>query len=264
MIYTYEWLERNGRLGNQLWQIAATIAFAKKDPGSKVAIRPDWDYRKYFSVPDEYFSDPKQYPSEQVKDGGTAYFQEMRYIKDVEDETRVWYRPSELSLNMLTSMPEYEQLCFSMADIPSCSIHVRRGDYDKIRDRFPMPTPQYYQNAVASVLEETPNTEFYVFSDDIKWCKKNFGTDRMHFIQGTPRPVEVVDRKGEPLDQFDLFAMGLCDRHIIANSTFSWWGAFLSEDRRVMYPSVWYGRHPSVRNIPWRNMIPETWVQVFV
>lgn len=265
-LFTYDYLERNGRLGNQLFQIAATIGKTAAYPTPSMAyFKPDWEYRPYFSVPDPFFT--KSYgtnPPDEVLDGGTEYFQELHYFDQIEKRIREYFEPSDLSLEYLRSAPEYEKVCYGMADKASCSIHVRRGDYTLYPDHFPLPTAEYYQRAVEKVLEEQPKTEFYVFSDDIQWCKAHFGTQRMHFVTGTPRPVEIVDRKrqGQPLDQFDLFAMSLCDRHIMANSTFSWWGSWLSGDERVIYPSVWFGNHPAVRSIPWRKMIPETWIEV--
>ena len=262
MTHTYKYLENNGRLGNQLWQIAATIRLAKI-ANDDVAIRPDWEYRKFFSVPDEFFGNP---PANST-DGDTLYYQELRHIEGVEAYSREIFRPSPEAFNNFVKEPMYEELLdFDLTGTPTCSIHVRRGDYVGLPQHFPLPTQLYYQRAIADVLDEDPETQFFVFSDDIEWCKHNFPSERMHYIDGVPRPVEVVDRKiaGEPKDYLDLIAMSICNRHIIANSTFSWWGAWLSGDNRVIYPSVWYGSHPGVQGIPWRNMIPESWEEVLV
>lgn len=267
-IFTYEYLEKNGRCGNQLWQIAATLGFAHANGGTAL-FRPDWEYRKYFSVPDKYF-DHAPYRDEcglytqEVCDGGTEYFQELRHFAEIEDVVREYFTPSDLTLEQMDKDPQYSEILHGASEIPSCSIHVRRGDYIKYPNHFPLPTPLYYQNAVEMVLDESPGTHFFVFSDDIEWCKDHFGTKKMTFVTGIPRPVEVIDRKGEPEDQYDLIAMTVMDRHIIANSTFSWWGAFLSDDKRVIYPSQWYGNHPLVRNIPWDRMIPDSWIGIGV
>lgn len=263
--YTYDYLERNGRLGNQLWQIAWAYTQAIQNNG-KVSIKKDWEYRPFFSVPDSMFKNPKG----NIVDGQTEYFQDLSLWGDNADRVKQIFQPSDRAYFELMDYAE------EILDYPiqTCSIHYRRGDYVKYPKHYPIPTDRYYIDAIRAVLHENPSTDFFVFSDDIEWvrnkCMQDTGlfkelymTDQLHFMEGVARPVEVVDRKGEPLDWLDLFAMSLCNYHIIANSTFSWWGAFLSnKSNQTYYPSRWYGNHESVRHIPWRKAIPSGWTEI--
>lgn len=244
-VFTYDWLERNGRLGNQLWQIGATIGLANRENGV-ARFKPDWEYRKYFSVPDEYF---KRVPKHaKTVDGNTEYFQEIHYLAAVEDKIKSYFKPSDLSVEYIR---ENYQEFFSIPN--RCAIHVRRGDYLKYPKHYAMMTNHYYRAAMQSM---PVGTNFVVFSDDQNWCRKNFGPDH-YYVEGVARPVEVVDRVEEPKDQYDLFLMTTCDNHIISNSTFSWWGAYLSDNPTPVYPSKWY--ESELCHIQWHKMIPLGW-----
>ena len=89
--------------------------------------------------------------------------------------------------------------------------------------------------AVANVLENSKKTvTFYVFSDDLVWCKE-------HLVDLAPR-LKFVDVYVDSSPVYDMYFMAACSHHIIANSTFSWWSAFLNckESRRVITPSRWF------------------------
>lgn len=261
--YSFKNLEKVGRLGNQLFQIAWTYGQALSNNGSPTII-PSWEYRKYFSVPDHLFKEA----SENSIDGGTEYYQELKYWSDYAFDVWEMFQPSEYAQS------ELENYIANIDNMKNygCSIHHRLGDYLKYPNHFPIPSNQYYVSSIISILESNPETIFYVFSDNIKrvntmYRQNNFTSNlieqgKMVFFKGTPRPVEVAERLGEPSDWLDLFAMSKCKNHIIANSTFSWWGAFLSPEGTVIYPSAWFGSDPAVSSIPWRNMIPEGWVEI--
>ena len=263
--YTYNWLMRNGRLGNQLWQIAWTYGQAKKVNG-QACVLPNWEYRKYVNIPDEMYDGPKF----RTVDGETNYFQELKWWSHCELEVWTMFQPTQLALKELT---RYAKDILQTPE--SCAIHFRYGDYTKYPDHYPLPSDKYYISAIQNVLEDSPETHFFVFSDDMNLVKKRFNSNpfyldlvndnKITLVVGQPRPVEVVDRVGEPLDWRDMYSISLCNRHIISNSTFSWWGAYLSATQHpVMYPSVWYGQHESVKNIPWKNAIPESWKEIQV
>lgn len=261
-VYTYSYLELNGRLGNQLHQIAATINAAESDGDAIARFRPDWEYRPFFSVPDEYF-EPFDETKFQVLDGGTNYFQDMCHMAPIEPLLRDIFAPSVMALEE-TLMARLAMPLDGLA-IPLCAVHVRRGDYLKYPGHFPISTAKYYTEAINTVREESgPDTAFLVFSNDLPWCKahpEHFGwrsDDRVVFVEGVERPVEIHERKGAPQDWIDLFLQTLCSSHIISNSTFSWWGAFLSNDKHPIYPSKWFGPAvPGWEN--WENVIPDGW-----
>lgn len=119
-------------------------------------------------------------------------------------------------------------------DRETVSIHVRRGDYLNFLNVHPVCNLEYYKHA----LERFEDTQYkiLVFSDDILWCKNNFNNEFV-FMEGTP-------------DYVDLFLMSRCDHHIIANSSFSWWGAWLNqnENKKIIAPKNWFGTSNSHLN----------------
>ncbi len=262
MIYTYNYLGKNGRLGNMLWQIAWIVGQSIRHNGTP-SIKSDWEYRPYFSVPEGYYFSPDK--TSETVDGETLYYQELYHWNESEDIIHKIFQPSARAFFSLDGYhPESSHK-------GTCSIHYRRGDYLKNPNHFPIPTEKYYTNAIKQVLNKNPNACFYIFSDDINYIKtlwnKNNGlykevlrNNKVTFVEGVVTPVEVNERIEPPLDWLDLFVMRNCEYHIIANSSFSWWGAWLSEDKNVFYPSVWWG--PALNTLPWREGIPGSWIEV--
>lgn len=266
--YEYSRIGAHGRLGNQLWQMASTIGRAIAD-GAEPVFDPNWEYRPYFNVPDEYFGRIKHKRSSSdfsnPVNGYTDYMQRYTEFARSADHIHEIFQPSELAIEGIKERwPEFYQ-----TDKPRVSVHVRRGDYLKHSDLFPSPTGEYRRAALNTALMELgveegmPEQEakelvdILVFSDDISWCRENF-SEHFNFVEGVARPVEVRNRKGAPEDQYDLFLMADCDKHVIANSSYSWWGAFLSEDESPFYPSVWFGSQ--IPEYPvWRKMMPDSW-----
>lgn len=249
-IFTYEQLMLNGRLGNQLWQIASTIGLAEREAGIAL-FKPDWEYRKFFCLPDEYFG---PIPGDmEIVDRGTEYLQDVEYLGGVEHYVKEWFKPSELSREHLRMHYDVE----TFEAIPNkVALHVRRGDYLKYPNHFSQMTDRYYDTA----LEMLGDVRVFVFSDDIRWCRQHFDGRGFDFVDGVIRPVEVAARMGDPKDQWDLFLMSMCDRHIISNSTFSWWGAWLSQNPHPIYPDKWF--ESELAYIPAEKMFTEEWTKV--
>lgn len=119
------------------------------------------------------------------------------------------------------------------------SIHVRRGDYLHLDNIYTNLTMRYYDSAMKIFLlpnsaDENKNLVFVVFSDDANWCKTQF----ISFPN-----VIVVDFEFGAVET--LFAMSQCDDHIIANSSLSWWGAYLNQNflgATVVAPAVWFAK----------------------
>ena len=126
-------------------------------------------------------------------------------------------------------------------EIESCvsvSIHVRRGDYINQDLYDNICTPDYYERAV-QYIEKCANVDkFYIFSDDIWWCKEHFADNGKYvFMPARPENEAAVDMK----------LMSLCKHNIIANSSFSWWAAWLNENtgKTVIAPDIWLMGHES-------------------
>lgn len=161
-------------------------------------------------------------------------FQSYKYFEKYKDEIKKLFEPSYDSLSKLLDMYNPKN---------SVSIHIRRGDYLDLSDYHYNLQLGYYQNAI----DYFGNSNFLIFSDDIEWCKSNFNGDNFTF-------VENVD------DVKSIYLMSLCKHNIIANSTFSWWGAWLNstKDKVVIYPDKWFG--PSNYHLNTYDMFPDDWI----
>lgn len=136
----------------------------------------------------------------------------------------------------------------------SVSLHVRRGDYvtdSKTNTVHGTCSLDYYKKAIAQVLETNPNAKFFVFSDDLNWCVQNFG-----FIQ----EVAFVKLDDTASDYEEMYLMSQCKHNIIANSSFSWWGAWLNQspNKMVVAPKRWF----TDESINTNDLIPESWIRI--
>lgn len=120
-----------------------------------------------------------------------------------------------------------------LAATDSVAVHVRRGDYlhPSNLPHFGLCTVDYYQEAVSHIRRKHPDATFFVFSDDATWAAQHLTFDRTVYVR--PHPDDC--------DTTDLRLMSLCRHHIMANSTFSFWGAWLSPHQGInIYPSRWF------------------------
>ncbi|MCX4350026.1 MAG: alpha-1,2-fucosyltransferase [Lachnospiraceae bacterium] len=129
-------------------------------------------------------------------------------------------------------------------NIESVSLHVRRGDYlneNNWKAYGNICTLDYYQRAVAYVRKKVPAAVFFLFTNDIAWVKENIYEDGMI----------IVDCNLESQDYQDMYLMSQCKHNIIANSSFSWWGAWLNQntDKIVIAPSRWFNNHETTDTI---------------
>jgi hypothetical protein len=178
-----------------------------------------------------------------------GYWQSEKYFKDCEDVIR-----RELSVKIPMNQPNEEMAHRIAGEASPVSIHVRRGDYvsDAGTNRYHGTCSlDYYRNAVDRVCGSAPGSHFFVFSDDIGWVKENV---RLR------QPVTYVDFNDDKKNYEDLRLMSLCKHHIIANSSFSWWGAWLNQnpDKIVIAPKKWFN-DPSI-NIA--DLIPGSWIRL--
>lgn len=264
---TFKTLGNSGRLGNQLWQIASTYGIART-LGLECKF-PHWDYQPYFKVPTELFGDVPYDAQESFETPLVAhidirarlYLQDYNLFKEVQDEIKQWFQPTDLALARMEN--DVQDWVYQLAH-PILSVHVRRGDNATEgpwkADYHPLRPIEYYEESIKDLTGKYEN--IVVFSDDPDWCEQTFKIlNRVHFYRGTPRPKEheAEYRTAPILDWMDLIAMTWCDHHIISNSTYSWWGAFLSDDPAPIYPSPWFGK--ALDYIDASLMFPENWVE---
>lgn len=136
---------------------------------------------------------------------------------------------------------------------PAVSVHVRRGDYVSNVSASALHgtcTPEYFEQACRIVTSRVQGLRFFVFSDDVVWSRAT-----LRF----PGPTTFVDHNGPEAAFQDMRLMALCDHHVIANSSFSWWGAWLGANpqRIVVAPQQWFadGRSTS-------TLLPADWIRV--
>lgn len=173
-----------------------------------------------------------------------GYWQSERYFADIVSLLR-----SELELRHPPSAASL-RLASAMAVVASVSVHFRRGDYvanPVVNQVHGDCSLGYYHAAIQALATTEERPHFFVFSDDMAWAKRQFAT---HL------PVTFVDHNRDR-EHEDLWLMRQCRHHIIANSSFSWWGAWLAEHpaKRVFAPKRWF-RDPSI-NVA--DLLPAAW-----
>ncbi|HOV15035.1 MAG TPA: alpha-1,2-fucosyltransferase, partial [Spirochaetota bacterium] len=135
----------------------------------------------------------------------------------------------------------------------SVSIHVRRGDYVgniKTLNFHGVCEIDYYIDAINSIKQKVQNPLFFIFSDDIEWCKNNIKDENSIFIDF------------ERDDYVDMYLMTVCKHNIIANSSFSYWAAYLNQnfDKIVIAPKKWF--KDDNQNKRTEGLIPEKWIRI--
>lgn len=246
-----------GRLGNFLFQAATAYAYALKygldftvpsytnnrfwnpiylqhlvnplPPVGAVKIYEKGHNYTPIASPYDYVANPKKYNF--ILDG---YWQSEKYFKE--------YRAEILK-------------AFGYAWNPhnNVSIHVRRGDYLKYPDKHPVIDAEFYENAIEFFIQKG-FTDFYVYSDDIDWCKE-------YFKNWEHRAGFIFNANGTP--EQDLMAVSNCaGGHINSSSTFSWWGAWLNQNPKkiIITPKLWFV--PGHGGLNTDDIIPESWIKM--
>jgi hypothetical protein len=115
----------------------------------------------------------------------------------------------------------------------SCSLHIRRGDYisdEKANNVHGTCGLEYYKKAIKHINSQFENVQYFIFSDDISWTKENLLIENAIYVHNNSIPHE------------DIYLMSLCNHNITANSSFSWWGAWLNknQNKTVIAPKKWF------------------------
>lgn len=280
----------NGGLGNQMFQYAIAKAVAKKRNDKfklDISIYPQQTLRQYelnyFNIneniatneeiiktagnentwfkikrklklnpkrPQSYFREKEiaifdnsvfNYEKDIYLDG---YWQNEEYFKDIKVELL-----KDFTLKNDISQ-EAKKYLNDIKNTNAISLHIRRGDYIQnthTSNIHGVCNLEYYKKAIDYIYKYIQNPTFYIFSDDIAWCKKNF-----NFLQNKV----FVDNTKNAFD--DLTLMINCNHNVIANSTFSWWGAWLNskQDQIVVAPKLWW------ESIPEKNISLDKWIKI--
>lgn len=239
------------RLGNQMFQIAAAVGLAEKY-GDKVAF-PQWDYAKYFNgdftpvdfnpnsvyVQNEFHYNPIPYKEDMAIQG---YFQSEKFFGHCKKKIKSVFSFED---KLKENASEFNRYLCPDGENRICAIHVRRGDYLKYPDHHPQQNLNYYKNA----MQQMGNRIFLLFSDDIDWCKEQEVFSECVLFRGLD-------------DWFSLAVMTDCDDFIIANSSYSWWGAWLGSNptKKVIAPKTWFG--PAYASWNTKDIYCEGWIKL--
>lgn len=235
-----------GRMGNQMFQIAATVSTAWRN-GTDFAF-PTRSAGSYTG--EVYFKHlPKAQPGRLFpvhKEVGHFYTPIPTHLKNAKLHG---YWQSEKYFK------EYRKEIIELLKIPysriekTCSIHIRLGDYKTFSDKHPVITDDYLDTAIKHICEKTGISRFMVFSDDIFEARKMIEY-RLYY------GCEFIYVEGnDPLKDMEL--MSGCEHNICANSTFSWWGSWLNQnpDKIVIMPKQWFG--PGNSHLETKDIYPE-------
>ncbi|MDE3046074.1 MAG: alpha-1,2-fucosyltransferase [Verrucomicrobiota bacterium] len=258
---TFVTAELMGQLGNQMFIIAATVSLALDHQAT--AIFPDLIRNKQYNIPFNYkrlfsslpvllpnpvsrvyneprFSyEPIPYQPNMKLSG---YFQSEKYFASHKEEIRELFAPPADVMTYL-SLHYADILEHPMA----VSVHIRFYYEDPTGKAHPTCRRDYFEKAMECFPKETL---FVVFSNQMEECK--------NLLSGIQKNLRFIE--GE--DHFcDLYLMSLCKHNIIANSSFSWWGAYLNRnpDKRVIAPKLWF--NPTYLSDT-HDLLPEGWIQI--
>jgi hypothetical protein len=255
-------LGKLGRFGNQMFQYATLLSIAKTKgyefcipPSNVKNLSEDHQLFEAFDLPSLTVigwqrTEKRQQPStfaydaalvEKCEDNSDlyGYFQTEKYFSTQAQKIRNEFSFKETIRNTCHEV-------IKNIGGHAISLHVRRTDYLN-DDRYPPCSLDYYQQALSVV---PPNLPIIVFSDDMEWCKKQplFNGKKWFYSEGN-RNI------------FDMCLMSMCEHHIIANSSFSWWGAWLgnNSEKIIVSPKRWFGT--GFTAIPdTRDLIPANWI----
>jgi hypothetical protein len=166
-----------------------------------------------------------------------GYWQSEKYFLESSDLIRKELSPSDEILKKLNLTP--------FIDTNVVSLHVRRTDYVTSNGYHPVQSTEYYKKALDIIGEYD---YIFIFSDDIQWCKDNLTFNNMIFMEGFD-------------DVEDIWLMSMCKNNIIANSSFSWWGAWLNSNpnKKVIAPNNWFGYQTNLNE---SDIIPTNWIKI--
>lgn len=277
----------NGGLGNQLFQVFATLAtairtgetcyfiYTTSDATGKRAtywntllhhLKPmtvlstQANMQRFMQLPTyqeagfHYTKIPRKTAMKLV-----GYFQSDKYFADVRDKI---YEKLQLLEQQHHIRAMFAESSWFIAGAVTVAMHFRIGDYTHIQEAHPILLLEYYKQALKHVIQHTNghplNVLIFSEAQDIAVIMGHLQELKAEFTsqcQFNMVPDTIEDWK-------QLLLMSVCDHNIIANSTFSWWGAYFNQnpDKIVCYPSTWFG--PALQNHDTRDLFPAKWVKI--
>lgn len=172
-----------------------------------------------------------------------GYWQSEKYFKNIANIVQKTFTFNEELLNK-----QSKQLASSIGEKNYVSVHIRRGDYLNLTDYLGICDISYYLGAIDYIKNNIHNPTFVFFSDDIPWVKESIIEENAMYVDWN---------QGKDSWQ-DMYLMSKCQHNIIANSSFSWWGAWLNNNPQkiVVAPKQWFKYSPNY------DIIPDGWITI--
>lgn len=184
----------------------------------------------------------RNYPTHTYLEG---YWQDERYFLDQATQIR-----DDFTFPALPTAAEHMARCIK--DSPyAVSVHIRRGDYahnSSTQSVHGLCSAAYYTQALEHIKKYAPQAALFIFSDEPHWARENFDTCGF--------AATIVNLHQEENAHHDMHLMSLCKHHIIANSSFSWWGAWLGEKGNVIAPKQWF----QAQSLKDCSPVPKRWL----
>jgi hypothetical protein len=298
-------IQINGGLGNQLFQVFATLAAAIRNddtcyflhtPRDATGKRATyWKSLLYNLIPITVFPTqgninrflqlpihrelgfryeplPRTTAMNSTPIKLMGYFQSDKYFTDMRDQIYAKIQLKEQQQGVKTM---FEDSSWFSSGATTIALHFRIGDYAYIQDKHPILPLEYYRRALQHIMSNVPSSDLYnqdnatmnvkfnvlIFNQD---CDNEVVLEHMRKLKADPAFAKRCRFHKVP-DMFEdwkqMLLMSVCDHNIIANSTFSWWGAYFNQNpgKIVCYPSTWFG--PALKHDT-RDMFPTDWVRV--
>jgi len=223
------------------WSVALARAVRLRRYAQRYAAPANWHMPPTFAFYPQFFEQPDNTYL-------NGMFQSEKFFADAADLLRLHF-----SFRYPAS-PEVAALAARIRSGPSAALHFRRGDYARnatFAREIGVLDLAYYQRAVRLLRERSPNATLYIFSDDIEAVAREFTPPGPHEFVRCVKPWHAYDK---------IRLMSLCDHIAIANSTFSWWAAWLnpSPDKLVLAPDPWFDSSPHDAS----DVVPASWVRL--
>lgn len=177
-----------------------------------------------------------------------GYFQNEEYFREYKSQIRKDFTfKNELG-------GKNKDIAKKISEIESVSIHIRRTDYMSASSTLAVLDMAYYQQAINLIRQKVTNPFFFIFSDDIEWVRDNLNVGSL--------PHLFIDWNRGEESYIDMQLMSLCKHNITANSSFSWWGAWLNNNEKkiVIAPSMWYKNQVGVKDA--EEFLADGWTMI--
>ncbi len=196
-----------------------------------------------------YNEDVNQVKPPVLMDG---YFQSEKYFEDYSDLIRNQFKFQELDNDIVNI-----SVLKNIKDSTSVAVHVRRGDYVKYAPTnafHGVCSKEYYNRAIQYFIEHLPGSHFYFFSDEPDWVAENLLQADMN--------VNIIKNNNGASSWKDMYLMSQCKHNIIANSSFSWWGAWLNnnQSKKIIAPARWFQVDDPFYEP--NDIVPKNWIRL--